>query len=49
MARKKKNQRPELSAESCFRKRASRANIGRAKRILARAGRGNPPVPGDER
>jgi inorganic pyrophosphatase len=28
--------------------RASRADIAKAKRILKRAGKGNPPVPGDE-
>jgi hypothetical protein len=31
-----------------FRERAARANITQAKRILRRAGRGNPPAPGDE-
>jgi len=38
-----------LRTESYFRERAERANIPKAKRILKRAGRGNPPVPGDER
>ena len=31
-----------------FRERAKRGNICRAKQILKRAGRGTPPVPGDE-
>jgi hypothetical protein len=31
-----------------FRERSSRAKPGRAKRILKRAGRGKPPVAGDE-
>jgi hypothetical protein len=38
-----------LRTEEYFRERASRANIDRAKRILKRAGRGKPPVAGDER
>jgi len=37
-----------LRTEDYFRERASRANITKAKRILKRAGRGNPPVAGDE-
>ena len=37
-----------LRTEDYFRERASRANITEAKRILRRAGRGNPTVPGDE-
>jgi hypothetical protein len=37
-----------LRTEDYFRERAGRANITKAKRILNRAGRGNPPVPGDE-
>jgi hypothetical protein len=37
-----------LRTEEYFRERAGRANIGRAKRILKRAGKGNPPVAGDE-
>jgi hypothetical protein len=35
-------------AEDYFRERAQRGNIGKAKRLLKRAGRGNAPVPGDE-
>jgi len=31
-----------------FEERASRGNIRRAQKILARAGKKNPPVPGDE-
>lgn len=37
-----------LRTEDYFRERAARADLGKAKRILRRAGRGNPPVPGDE-
>jgi hypothetical protein len=37
-----------LRTEDYFRERASRANINKTKAILKRAGRGNPPVPGDE-
>jgi hypothetical protein len=37
-----------LRTEEYFRERAERGDVGRAKRILKRAGRGNPPVPGDE-
>lgn len=37
-----------LRTADFFRERAERANIPRAKRILKRAGRGNPPAPGDE-
>jgi hypothetical protein len=37
------------SDNSDFLERPSRANIGKAKRILKRAGRGRPPVAGDER
>jgi hypothetical protein len=37
-----------LRTEDYFRERSARANIGRAKRILKRAGRGNAPVAGDE-
>lgn len=37
-----------LRTEDYFRERVSRANLGKAKRILERAGRGNPPVAGDE-
>jgi hypothetical protein len=37
-----------LRTEDYFRARASRAEIGKAKRILRRAGRGKPPVADDE-
>ena len=37
-----------LRTEDYFRERSARANIGKAKRILKRAGRGNAPVAGDE-
>lgn len=38
-----------LRTESYFKERAARADIGRALDILSRAGKGNPPVRGDER
>ena len=34
--------------EDFFRERAERANMRAAKKALKRAGRGNPPVSGDE-
>jgi hypothetical protein len=37
-----------LRTDDYFHERAQRGDIGRAKRILRRAGRGNPPMPGDE-
>lgn len=37
-----------LRTEDYFQERAARADVGRAKRILKRAGRGNKPLPGDE-
>lgn len=37
-----------LRTEEYFRERAGRANLGKAKRILKRAGKGKPPVAGDE-
>ena len=37
-----------LRTEEYFRERAGRANLEKAKRILKRAGRGKPPVAGDE-
>lgn len=37
-----------LRTEEYFRERASRADIGEAREILSRAGKGNPPLPGDE-
>ena len=38
-----------LRTEDYFRERAARADLPLAKRILKRAGKGNPPVPGDEK
>lgn len=37
-----------LRTEDYFRERAARGNIKRAQRILKKAGRGKPPVSGDE-
>lgn len=37
-----------LRTDDYFRERAQRGDVRRAKRILKRAGRGNPPVKGDE-
>jgi hypothetical protein len=37
-----------LRTEDYFRERAARGSVTRAKRILRRAGKGKPPVPGDE-
>jgi len=37
-----------LRTAEYFRERSSRADIDKAKRILKRAGRGRPPVAGDE-
>ena len=37
-----------LRTEQYFLERASRADIVKAKRILKRAGKGRPPIPGDE-
>ena len=37
-----------LRTNDYFRERAAGANIGKAKRILKRAGRGKPAVSGDE-
>jgi hypothetical protein len=37
-----------LRTDDYFRERAQRANISVAKRILKRAGKGKPPIPGDE-
>lgn len=37
-----------LRTEDYFRERSSRARIGKATRILKKAGRGKPPVAGDE-
>ena len=37
-----------LRTEDYFRERAGRADIGKAKRILRKAGRGKPPLAGDQ-
>ena len=37
-----------LRTEDYFRERARRADMKKALAILARAGKGNPPLPGDE-
>lgn len=37
-----------LRTESYFRERAERADLDKARAILRRAGKGNPPVKGDE-
>jgi hypothetical protein len=37
-----------LRTEDYFRERGGKGNVGKAKRLLKRAGRGNPPIPGDE-
>jgi hypothetical protein len=37
-----------LRTEDYFRERSGRADIAKAKRILKRAGKGKPPVAGDE-
>ncbi|HZQ50614.1 MAG TPA: hypothetical protein VFB14_00360 [Bryobacteraceae bacterium] len=37
-----------LRTEDYFRERGQRGNIGKAKNILRRAGRGKPAMPGDE-
>ena len=34
--------------EAYFRERAARADLDQAREILTRAGKGNPPIPGDE-
>jgi len=38
-----------LRTEEYFRERAARGDVKEAKRVLKRAGRGNPAVAGDER
>lgn len=38
-----------LRTEDYFRERAARASIKKAKDVLKRAGKGMPPVPGDEK
>ena len=37
-----------LRTEDYFRERASQANVATAKKLLKRAGKGQPPMPGDE-
>jgi hypothetical protein len=37
-----------LRTDDYFRERAARGDVAKAKGILKRAGRGKPPVPGDE-
>jgi len=37
-----------LRTEDYFRERAARASVTKAKAVLKRAGRGQPPLPGDE-
>ena len=37
-----------LRTESYFRERAARGDLAKALAILDKAGRGNPPMPGDE-
>jgi hypothetical protein len=37
-----------LRTEDYFRERAARGNVAKARRLINRAGKGKPPVPGDE-
>lgn len=37
-----------LRTEEFFRERGEGGDVAKAKRLLKRAGRGNPPAPGDE-
>jgi hypothetical protein len=37
-----------IRTEDYFRERSGRGNVGKAKRILKKAGRGQPPVAGDD-
>jgi hypothetical protein len=37
-----------LRTEEYFRERSSKGNVAKAKRLLKLAGRGKPPVPGDD-
>jgi len=37
-----------LRTDDYFRERASKGDVAKAKRLLKRAGRGKPPLPGDE-
>lgn len=43
-----KQQLSALRTDDYFRERSGRANLAKAKRILKRAGKGKPPVAGDE-
>ena len=38
----------QAESERCFAARAAHSSPGRALEVLARAGQGNPPEPGDE-
>jgi hypothetical protein len=38
-----------LRTEDYFRERAARASIKKAREVLKRAGKGKPPLPGDEK
>lgn len=38
-----------LRTEDYFRERAARASVKKAKEVLKRAGKGSPPLPGDEK
>jgi hypothetical protein len=37
-----------LRTEEYLRERGARGDVAKAKRLLKRVGRGNPPLPGDE-
>jgi len=37
-----------LRTEDYFRERGQKSSVAKAKRLLKRAGRGNPPIAGDE-
>jgi len=37
-----------IRTEEYFRERASRADLAKTRQLLKRAGKGKPPVPGDE-
>ncbi len=37
-----------LRTDDYFRERAAKGDVAKAKRLLKRAGRGKPPIPGDE-
>lgn len=38
-----------LRTDEYFRERAARSSVKKAREVLKRAGRGKPPVPGDEK